>query len=46
MNAILVGLNRLNRHVYAGTVPHADVAARRKRNKAARASRRINRGTR
>ncbi|MDG3012417.1 hypothetical protein G4X40_19950 [Rhodococcus sp. D2-41] len=31
-------------HIYGGTVPAATVAERRRRNKAARKSRRINRG--
>ena len=40
--AVLVGMNRLS-HVYAGTVPAATVARRRKANKAARAARRVTR---
>ena len=43
-NLILVGLNRLTwKHVYAGTVPPAEKARRRARNKRARAARRVNR---
>lgn len=42
-NAILLGLNRLGKHIYEGTVPEATVAKRRARNKAARLSRRKNR---
>ncbi|WIC90206.1 hypothetical protein SEA_VROOMVROOM_56 [Arthrobacter phage VroomVroom] len=38
--AILVGLNRLGKHVYGGTVPEAVKAKRRKVNKAARRARR------
>ena len=38
---ILLGLQR--RHVYGGTVAHADIEARRKRNKNARKARRITR---
>lgn len=34
---------RNGKHVYAGTVPHAEVQRRRAANKAARASRRRNR---
>lgn len=30
-------------HIYAGTVPYAEVARRRRRNKVARRSRRVNR---
>lgn len=41
--AILMGLNRLGKHVYAGTVPEAVKAKRRKANKVARQSRRKNR---
>lgn len=40
--AILGGLQRMQ--LYAGTVPPAVVAERRRKNKAARASRRLNRG--
>lgn len=40
-------LNALQaKHVYAGTVPAAEVARRHAKNKAARRSRRINRQTR
>lgn len=42
--AILLGFNRLGINVYGGTVPDETVLARRRRNKAARRSRRINRG--
>lgn len=38
--AILVGLNRLGKHVYGGTVPEAVKAKRRRVNKAARKARR------
>lgn len=41
---ILVGLNRLGKHIYGGTVPAAEIAKRRAKNKVARASRRKNRG--
>ncbi len=41
--AILRGLNRLGKHVYAGTVPAAEVARRRAKNKVAKASRKANR---
>jgi hypothetical protein len=41
--AILAGLNRTGRHVYGGTVPAAEVARRRKANRAARAARRVTR---
>lgn len=44
--ATLGGLNRAGRHVYGGTVPAAVVDRRRKANRAARASRRVNRGQR
>lgn len=40
--AILLGLQG-KRHVYAGTVPEGEVAVRRRRNRVARRSRRINR---
>ncbi|AXH46892.1 hypothetical protein I5G67_gp054 [Mycobacterium phage Aminay] len=40
--AVLAGLQNL-RHIYAGTVPAAVKADRRRRNKLARLSRRINR---
>lgn len=44
----LVALNRVygQRHIYAGTVPVPVVAERRRRNKQAAASRRVNRRTR
>ena len=42
--AILSRLQHADKHVYAGTVPAAEVARRRRRNKAARVSRRSNRG--
>lgn len=41
--AILGGLNRRAKHVYAGTVPEETVARRRAANKRARAQRRTNR---
>jgi hypothetical protein len=44
--AILGALNRLGKHVYAGTVPAATVSRRRAANKAARRSRATNRRTR
>jgi len=40
---ILFGLQRTGRHVYAGTVPAAEVARRRAASKAARVARRANR---
>lgn len=40
---ILATLQR-GRHMYAGTVPPAEVARRRERNRVARRSRKINRG--
>lgn len=40
---ILLGLNRLAKHIYGGTVSDAEKARRRKANKAARISRRKNR---
>lgn len=43
---ILFALNSRGGHIYAGTVPAAEVARRRKRNKMARVSRRINRSHR
>jgi len=43
---ILLALNRLGRHVYAGTVPEHVVRKRRIRNRVARRSRRINRASR
>ncbi|WP_280195937.1 hypothetical protein [Nocardia farcinica] len=39
--AILLGLQR--KHIYEGTVPEAEVARRRARNRAARKARRANR---
>ncbi|BAD58875.1 hypothetical protein [Nocardia farcinica] len=39
--AILLGLQR--KHIYEGTVPEAEVARRRTRNRAARKARRANR---
>lgn len=44
--AILLGLSNRAKHVYGGTVPAAEVARRRAKNKAARKSRRANRPTR
>lgn len=41
---ILSGLQDRRKHVYGGTVPDHVIARRRRRNKAARVSRRINRG--
>lgn len=43
--AILLGLTRTGRHVYAGTVPPAEVRRRRVAGKAARAARRVTRAT-
>ena len=43
---MVLALNVTRKHVYAGTVPHAEVLRRRKANKVARASRRRNRGRR
>jgi hypothetical protein len=43
---ILAALNKLNKHIYAGTVPPAEVSRRRAANKRAGQSRRINRGRR
>lgn len=40
---ILLGLNRLGKHIYGGTVDPVEKARRRKANKVARASRRKNR---
>lgn len=40
---MLGALNVLGKHVYAGTVPAATVETRRRRNKVARAQRRVNR---
>lgn len=42
--AILYGLNRLNKHIYEGTVSPKTIAHRRARNKMARASRKVNHG--
>lgn len=42
--AILAGFNHTGQHVYGGTVTDDTVLDRRRRNKAARKSRRINRG--
>jgi hypothetical protein len=36
---ILLGLNRLGKHIYEGTVPSAEKASRRAKNKAARKAR-------
>ncbi len=41
--AVLFGLARTGRHVYAGTVPAAEKARRRAASKAARVARRANR---
>jgi hypothetical protein len=40
---ILLGLNSSGKPIYAGTVPSADVAKRRAKNRLARKARRINR---
>jgi hypothetical protein len=40
---ILMALGKLGKHVYGGTVSHAEKTRRRAANKTARASRRINR---
>ena len=40
---ILFALQRTGKHVYAGTVPEAEIKRRRKANKVARVSRRKNR---
>lgn len=40
---ILLGLNRLGKHIYGGTVRADEIAKRRAKNKVARASRRKNR---
>ena len=46
IQAIFLGLNSIpGKHVYEGTVPEAEVARRRAKNKVARKSRRVNRGT-
>lgn len=42
--ALSRGAHRKTKHVYAGTVPDHVIAERRRKNKAARTSRRINRG--
>lgn len=44
--SVLLGLQNTRRHIYGGTVPPAEVRRRRKANRAARRSRRINRGQR
>lgn len=41
--AILMGLTRTGKHVYAGTVPQATIDKRRKANRVARNSRKKNR---
>lgn len=41
--ATLLGLNKLHKHVYSGTVDADEIARRRKANKVARVSRRKNR---
>lgn len=41
---LLIGFNRTGQHIYGGTVADTTVADRRRRNRAARKSRRINRG--
>lgn len=41
--ALLLALNLTGRHIYGGTVPEHVKARRRKANKAARVSRRVNR---
>ena len=46
VQAIFLGLNSIpGLHVYAGTVSEEEVARRRAKNKVARKSRRVNRGT-
>lgn len=40
---IIIGLNRLNKHIYAGTVPAHVKAKRRAKAKAAKIARRVNR---
>jgi hypothetical protein len=40
---ILMALGKLGKHVYGGTVSHAEKTRRRAANRTARASRRINR---
>lgn len=44
--AVLLGLQNTRRHIYAGTVPVAEVERRRRRNRAARRARRLNRAAR
>lgn len=39
--AILAALNTTGKHIYGGTVPAAEKARRRRRDKAARAARRV-----
>lgn len=41
--ALLVSLNRGAKHIYGGTVPPGEVAKRRRRDKAARIARRVQR---
>lgn len=41
--AILIGLNKLGKHVYGGTADPVTVAKRRSRNRAAGKQRRVNR---
>jgi hypothetical protein len=41
--AILMGLNKLGKHVYAGTVDEVEIQTRRKKNRLARIARRNNR---
>lgn len=43
---ILLALTRLNKHVYAGTVPYEEIQRRRAVGRRAKKARRINRGTR
>lgn len=38
---ILAGLNMTGKHIYGGTVPASEKAARRKKGKAAKAARKI-----
>jgi len=40
---VLVALQLLKKHVYAGTVPEKEIARRRAKNKVARKSRSVNR---
>lgn len=42
---ILFALPRMGRHIYAGTVPATEIAHRRKKNRAARKARRLNRSS-